>query len=160
MFQKLIKLRYFNQQKLHWKFLSKIIELCFKYLFSCYISDRANVHSSTIFPHPTGIVIGNGVVIEKGCVIYQNVTLGGGDSRRRRLIMQSRGEEYTYRYPIIKQNTIIYGNSIIVGDIEIGPDSEVGAGSIVLKPVEEFAIVAGNPAKKISDVRKYQENNN
>ena len=38
--------------------------------------------------------------------------------------------------------------------IEIGSDSLVAAGAIVTKPVEPYAVVAGNPGKVISDVRK------
>lgn len=38
--------------------------------------------------------------------------------------------------------------------LDIGQDCLVGAGSIVTKPVEPYAVVVGNPAKIISDVRK------
>ena len=37
--------------------------------------------------------------------------------------------------------------------MELGQDCLVGAGAVVTKPVEPYAVVVGNPAKKISDVR-------
>ena len=49
---------------------------------------------------------------------------------------------------------IIATGSIIMPGIDIGQDSLIGAGSIVTKPVTPYAVVVGNPAKAISDVRK------
>ena len=48
---------------------------------------------------------------------------------------------------------IIATSAIVMPGIEIGQDSLVAAGAIVTKPVKEYAVVAGNPAKEISDVR-------
>ena len=49
---------------------------------------------------------------------------------------------------------IIATGAIIMPGIIIGQDSLIGAGAIVTKPVTEYSVVAGNPAKQISDVRK------
>ncbi len=48
---------------------------------------------------------------------------------------------------------IIATAAVIMPGIEIGQDSLVAAGAIVTKPVDKYAVVAGNPAKIISDVR-------
>ena len=45
--------------------------------FLLYISSSATVPYSVRFPHPTGIVIGDGVVLGERVRVYQNVTLGG-----------------------------------------------------------------------------------
>lgn len=48
---------------------------------------------------------------------------------------------------------IVATGAIIMPGIEIGQDSLVAAGAIVTKPVADYAVAAGNPAKQISDVR-------
>ena len=54
----------------------------------------------------------------------------------------------------VRSFAIIATAAIIMPGIEIGQDSLVGAGAIVTKSVEPYAVVAGNPGKIISDVRK------
>lgn len=49
---------------------------------------------------------------------------------------------------------IIAAGSVILPGIEIGKESLVGAGATVTKNVSEYAVVVGNPAKQISDVRE------
>lgn len=59
------------------KTLSFLVNSYIYYKYHCDISASANIHESVRFPHPIGIVIGNGVSIGPNCSIYQNVTLGG-----------------------------------------------------------------------------------
>ena len=49
---------------------------------------------------------------------------------------------------------IIATGSIIMPGLKIGQDCLIGAGAIVTRSVEPYMVVAGNPAKVISDVRK------
>jgi len=48
----------------------------------------------------------------------------------------------------------IGANSTILPGVVIGRNSLVGAGSVVTKDVPDYAVVVGNPAKVINDVRK------
>lgn len=68
-----------------------------------------------------------------------------------------------YTGPVINQyqgeitvgdNSVIGGNSIILYNVKIGNDVLVAAGSVVTHDVEDYAIVAGNPARKIGDTRE------
>ena len=54
----------------------------------------------------------------------------------------------------VRSFAIVATGAIVMPGIEIGGDSLVGAGAIVTKPVARYSVVAGNPAKPISDVRK------
>lgn len=54
----------------------------------------------------------------------------------------------------VKSFAIIATSALIMPGIEIGQDSLVAGGAIVTKSVDPYAVVAGNPAKLISDVRK------
>lgn len=92
--------------------------------YNCYISPSAEIGRNLILPHPTGIVIGEGVKVGNNCVIYQNVTLG----RKNRDIAE---------YPTIGNNVIIYCNSTVIGKIKVGDNSIIGCNSVLLKSVEE-----------------------
>lgn len=52
----------------------------------------------------------------------------------------------------IKDDAWIGAGAIILPNITIGEGSVVGAGAVVTKDVEPYTIVAGVPAKKISEV--------
>jgi len=54
----------------------------------------------------------------------------------------------------VKQCASIGSGTVILPGIVVGQSSLIGAGSVVTKDVPDFAIVAGNPARRIGDVRK------
>ena len=103
----------------------------------CCIEDMQYILSQdTKFAHPVGIVIDKDVILGKGCILYQNITIG-----------KKYGSEG--KSPIIGNNVRIYANSCVIGDIKIGDNAVIGAGSVVIKDVPANAVVAGNPAKII-----------
>ena len=52
----------------------------------------------------------------------------------------------------MQEGASIGANATILPGIKIGKFSMIGAGSVVLKDVPPFSIVAGNPAKIIGQV--------
>lgn len=64
--------------------------------------------------------------------------------------------EYRVEKTIIGNNVFIGANSIILPGINIGDGAIVGAGSVVTKDVDQYTVVAGNPAKRISTVEEYR----
>ncbi|MDM1398179.1 serine acetyltransferase [Myroides odoratimimus] len=116
-----------------------VLSIIFYKTIKVYMCNHFTIGMNTIirkrtkFPHPIGIVIGEGVILGDNCYIYQNVTLGVKNGA----------------YPKLGNNVIIYPNSIIVGNVNIGDNAIIGANSVVLNDVESNSIVAGNPVKKI-----------
>jgi len=53
----------------------------------------------------------------------------------------------------VKEDAWIGANAIILPNITVGQSAVVGAGAIVTKSVDDYAIVVGNPARKVGDVR-------
>lgn len=98
--------------------------------YGCALPPTAKIGKNLKFPHPNGVVIGEGAVVGNDVTIYQNVTLG-------------RKEKDIDLYPIIGNNVTIYANSIIVGNVKIGNNAIIGCNSVVLRDVKENEVVAG-----------------
>lgn len=54
---------------------------------------------------------------------------------------------------VIGDDTWIGAGTILLPNVHIGKCAVVGAGAVVTHDVEDYSIVAGNPARKIGDVR-------
>jgi serine O-acetyltransferase len=67
----------------------------------------------------------------------QSVTLGGT------------GKESGDRHPKVRKGVLLGPGAKILGNIEVGAGAKVTAASVVLKAVQEHAIVAGVPAKVV-----------
>ena len=53
----------------------------------------------------------------------------------------------------VRSFAIVATSAVVMPGIDIGQDSLVGAGAIVTRDVASYSVVAGNPAKRIADVR-------
>lgn len=58
---------------------------------------------------------------------------------------------------VIEEGAWVSSNAIIVAPCRIGAHSVVGVGSLVLKDVEPYTIVAGNPAKVLRTIPRPEE---
>lgn len=104
-----------------------------------YISPKAKLAATIKQPHPTGIVIGDGVIVADDVVIYQSVTLGG---RRR-------GDWQAGRYPSVGANTVIFAGAVLAGNVRIGRGCTIGANAVVISDVPDGATAVGVPARII-----------
>mgnify|MGYP004464782845 CR=1 FL=1 len=65
----------------------------------------------------------------------------------------------TFGYIRIGSNSFIGAKTVILPGVTLPPNTIVGAGSVVTKSfTEERTIIAGNPAKVVSNWEKYSEN--
>lgn len=106
-------------------------------VFQTDIHPAASFGKGVFLDHATGLVVGETAVVEDDVSILQNVTLGGT------------GKEIGDRHPKIRRGSVLGAGAKILGNIEIGPNARVAAGSVVLRPVEAGATVAGVPAKVV-----------
>lgn len=122
----------------HIPFLPKLITLLIFLIYNSKVPYQALIGKKTILGYGgIGVVIHKDSIIGNNCVIGQNVTIGGGNSRYPGL-------------PIIGDNVHISHGACIFGGIIIGNNVIIGANAVVNKPVPDNAIVAGVPAKIIS----------
>jgi len=103
---------------------------------NCDISYNAIIGSNVRFPHPSGIIIGDGVIINNNVKIWQHVTLGSHGKK-----------EETLKYPVVGNDVKIYAGAVLIGDINIGKGSIIGANSVVNIDVPNNSTVVGIPCR-------------
>lgn len=112
-------------------------------------------HPLHIPSFPEWISIGDNVTVCADVKFYEHDIVhrmwNGDKNYNGEALQQYHGEI------VIGDNVVIGGNSIILYDVHIGNNALIAAGSLVVKDVEPFAIVGGNPAKKIGDTRELYE---
>ena len=137
-----------------------------------HIGKNTTFGRGTVFYAPTEMNIGNNVYIGKYCtlesdiIINDDVLLGNNigligkyDHNYTQIgtsikdSPQIRDADYSFKGKGLKIEIesdvwIGYG-SIVVSGVKIGRGSIVAAGSVVLKDVEPYSIVAGNPARVV-----------
>ena len=90
------------------------------------------------------VTIGNDVMMGPECMIY---TSNHGMERTDIPMWQQKSTETE---PVVIGNDVWIGARVIIlPGVHIGDGCVIGAGSVVTKDVEEYSIVAGNPAKLI-----------
>ena len=111
-------------------------------ILGCEIPASTNIGKGLIIHHGRATVLNKKVILGNNVTLKHNTTIGNKEDFNG-LDLGS---------PIIKDNVIIGPNSVILGPIIVGQNSIIGAGSVVVKDVEPFSIVAGNPAKLIRKI--------
>lgn len=95
----------------------------------------------------SSITIGNNVLIGSGVIITDN------DAHSINPLFRNDSSKILSKSIHIHDDVFIGARSIILKGVSIGHGALIGAGSVVSRDVESYAIFAGNPAKKIGDVR-------
>lgn len=87
-----------------------------QFAFSSFVASGARFEGAINFPHPIGIVIGNGAVLHDRVRVFQGVTLG------------SDGEG---GYPTVQSGVKLYAGCAVVGAVVVPADSSVRAGYVL-----------------------------
>ncbi|MGN6488001.1 MAG: serine O-acetyltransferase [Devosia sp.] len=100
----------------------------------CHISLGAELEPGLFLPHPTAVVVGDGVRLGRGVTLYQSVTLGRGSDGK---------------YPSVGDGAVIYAGAVVVGGVRIGANAVVAANAFVASSVADGTTVAGAPARPL-----------
>lgn len=126
-----------------------------------------------MFYAPNKITIGDNVYIGKYCSLETDIEIGNDVLLGNQVGLIGKydhdyscvgksikdspwigDEDYRFKgknLKIVIENDVWIGyGAIIVSGVKIGRGAIVAAGSVVLKDVEPYTIVAGNPARKVS----------
>jgi serine O-acetyltransferase len=133
MFEKLVKLNCFSQNKA----LKKLAKNLLEKFYGCEIN-CTEIDKSILFAHHAR---GCTIIASKICenvVIYQNVTIGSN------LRYNKKNNEWeNVGCPIISKNVVIADGAKILGPIVIGENSFVGAGAIITKDMPANSVIYG-----------------
>ena len=102
------------------------------------------------------VIIGNNVKVQNNVSIYTGVRCEDdvflGPSMVFTNVINPRSaveRKDQYRQTLVRKGASIGANATIICGIEIGRYAFIGAGSVVTKPVKNYALVVGNPAIQI-----------
>ena len=110
-----------------------------------------------------GVTLGDRVKVQNGALVYHGVTVGNGvfigpgailtNDRYPRAITATgelaRGDDWTVSPIELLEGCSIGAGAVVVAGTTVGRFATVGAGAIVTHDVPDYALVAGNPARRL-----------
>ena len=99
------------------------------------------------------VVIGDRVTLKSGVFVWDGVTIkddvfvGPGVTFTNDIYPRSKQHQGIFPQTTVNQGASIGANATILAGINVGEYAMIGAGSVVVKDVPKYAVVAGNPAK-------------
>ena len=131
------------------------------------IGSNCNICDGTFIEK--GVTVGNNVTIKHNVSIFDGVTIEddvfiGSNIAfiNDRYPRSNREDDWVLEKTHIAKGATLGSNATILCGLKVGEYAFVGAGSVVTKDVSAYAIVCGNPAKKVANVcqcgKKLDEN--
>ena len=125
---------------------------------NCTLGQNVNISKN--------VNIGNNVKIQNNVSVYEGVQLEDyvfcGPSMVFTNIINPRAEfpqntSEKYQKTLVKKSASIGANATILCGITIGEYALIGAGTVVVKNVLDFALIVGNPGKRVGWVNEKGE---
>lgn len=116
--------------RVHFEPLAKIVWCINRMFYHVDLDYRARLAPGFRLVHGLGVVVGAGVVSEGPLTLYQHVTLGGSNGRRR-----EDGGGGVFTQPHFGSGCVVYTGSCVFGPLYVGDGAIVKAGRIVTKDV-------------------------
>lgn len=111
-----------------------------------------------------GVILGNNVKVQNNVSIYEGVICEDnvflGPSMVFTNVFNPRSgvnRKNEYRQTLVGTGASIGANATIICGNSIGKYAFIGAGAVVTKPILDYALVVGNPAKQIGWISEYGE---
>ena len=126
----------------------------------CTLGKVCNIGQNVVIS--PNVVLGNNVKIQNNVTVYTGVICEDdvflGPSMVFTNVINPRSHvnrKDQYMPTIIRRGASVGANATVVCGNEIGKYALIGAGSVVTKPIADYALVVGNPARQIGWVSEY-----
>jgi UDP-2-acetamido-3-amino-2,3-dideoxy-glucuronate N-acetyltransferase len=126
----------------------------------CVIGRNCNLGQNVVVSPQ--VVLGDNVKIQNNVSIYTGVVCEDdvflGPSMVFTNVINPRSavvRKDQYRQTLVRKGASIGANATIVCGNEIGQYAMIGAGAVITKPVADYALMVGNPAKQLGWVSEY-----
>lgn len=127
---------------------------------NCIIGERCNIGQNVVISPE--VVLGNNVKIQNNVSIYTGVTCEDdvflGPSMVFTNVINPRSavnRRDQYSRTTVKKGASIGANATIVCGNDLGAYCFIGAGSVVTKEVPDYALIVGNPGRRIGWMSKF-----
>ena len=127
---------------------------------NCTLGQSCNIGQNVVVS--PDVVLGNNVKVQNNVSIYTGVICEDdvflGPSMVFTNVINPRSaitRKDEYRQTLVKKGASIGANATIVCGNPIGRYAMIGAGAVVTKPVPDFALLVGNPARQLGWVSIY-----
>lgn len=127
---------------------------------NCKIGLNCNIGQNVVVSPE--VILGNNVKVQNNVSIYTGVTCEDdvflGPSMVFTNVINPRSainRKAEYLKTLVKKGATIGANSTIICGTEIGRFAFIGAGAVVTKPVPDYALVIGNPARQTGWMSEY-----
>ncbi|HVE61546.1 MAG TPA: acyltransferase [Chitinophagaceae bacterium] len=126
----------------------------------CKIGDGCNIGQNVVVSPK--VVLGNNVRVQNNVSIYEGVNCEDdvflGPSMVFTNVINPRSavsRKHEYMQTLVRKGASIGANATIVCGNEIGEYAFIGAGAVVTKAISAYALVVGNPARRIGWMSEY-----
>jgi len=126
----------------------------------CVIGRNCNLGQNVVISPQ--VVLGDNVKIQNNVSVYTGVVCEDdvflGPSMVFTNVINPRSavvRKDQYRQTLVRKGASIGANATIVCGNEIGRYAMIGAGAVITKPVADYALMVGNPAKQLGWVSEY-----
>lgn len=140
---------------------SRVIRWSYLHLWLGRLGDGTGVQCGCLFLNGRKIYLGERNVINFGCLLdgrRYRINTGSDVSIGPEASILTLGHDPRSPDFVDRGGDVVIGNRVWIGyralilpGVTIGEGAVVGAGAVVTKDVEPYAIVAGNPARKIGE---------
>jgi putative colanic acid biosynthesis acetyltransferase WcaF len=127
-------------------------------LFGAQIGKNVHIYSSAIIYMPGNLVVGDWSAIGEWTLIYNldEIVIGNKTTVSQRAHLCAGTHDFEQPdLPLIRKRIVVGDQAWVCADTFIGPGVNIGDGAVVgaravvVKNVEPWAVVAGNPARKL-----------
>ncbi|HWA01670.1 MAG TPA: hypothetical protein VG841_15285 [Caulobacterales bacterium] len=118
---------------------AKLMQLRYRHKFGISIPEHAAIGPGLFISHGGGIVVNGDAVLGANINLSHNVTIGQANRGAKR------------GSPVIGDHVFIAPGAAVIGHVHIGDQCAIGANAVVTKDAPPSSVLAGVPAKIVSE---------